>query len=128
MAEPIIYCNECGKQLKNAKLADEIFLLEPGKKLIAPQQHQRTFKGDCPEHGNRFVAFPNEGHSTLIASQLKSIFSNAERKALRTLLDEDDRANFQAGLNGQYAWGSEDVSRWKCALDESDLGDTGVKR
>lgn len=122
MSDPVIYCNECGKQLQNAKLAGENFLLAPGQKLIAPQQHQRMFRGECPEHGNRFVAFPSEGHSTLIASQLQKMFTKDERKALWELLDEGDRANFQAGVNGQYAWDNEDVNRWKSVLQENGLG------
>jgi hypothetical protein len=117
VSRPVIHCNECGTQLENAKLSDEIFLLSPGKKQIGPQQHQRMFVGYCPEHGRRFVAFPNEGHSTLLASRLAKLFSNAERKKLRTILPAEERIIFQASLNGQYAWDESDVARWKEALD-----------
>jgi hypothetical protein len=116
MSRPVIHCNECGTQLEDAKLSDEIFLLSPGKKQIGPQQHQRMFVGHCPEHGRRFVAFPNEGHSTLLASRLAKLFSKAERKSLRTILTAEDRATFQASLNGQYAWDESDVARWREAL------------
>jgi hypothetical protein len=116
MSEPDIACNLCGKKLAGARLANEIYLVAPGEKGIGPQMHQRMFEGSCPEHGHRFVAFPGEGHSTLLASRLARHFTRAERRTLRATLPEPERACFQAALNGQYMWDDEDVARWRDAL------------
>lgn len=97
-------------------MKSELYAALPGEKRIGPQAHQRMFEGNCPEHGHRFAAFPNEGHSTILASRLLKLFKNAERKALRANLPEGERRDFQDSLNGQYAWDGEDVSRWKALL------------
>jgi len=116
MAEPIIDCDQCGHRLADARLVDETYLLAQGEKKIEPQRHLRMFEGECPEHGHRFVPFPNEGHSTLIAAKLRKKFTNAERKSLRKTLSDEQRATFQAALNGQYAWDDDDLARWAAAL------------
>ncbi len=118
MAEPDIPCDLCGLRLVDARLTHETFLVAPGEKGIGPQRHQRMFEGECPEHGHRFAAFPSEGHSTLLASRLAKHFTNAERKALRATLPDEERKTFQAALGGQYAWDDEDVVRWRRSLGE----------
>lgn len=118
MAEPDIACDLCGLRLANARLANEMFLVAPDEKRIGSQRHQRMFEGECPEHGHRFAAFPNEGHSTLLASELSKHFTNAQRKALRAALPDEERKIFQAALGGQYAWDDEDVARWRRSLGE----------
>jgi hypothetical protein len=116
MAEPDTKCDLCGQRLEGARMMSEMYLALPGEKRIGPQRHQRVFEGNCPEHGNRIVAFPNEGHSTILASRLGGLFKRAERRLLRANLSDQDRRDFQNALNGQYAWDGSDVSRWKTLL------------
>lgn len=118
MSEPHILCDLCGLALVNARLANELFLVAPGDKAIGPQRHQRTFEGECPTHGHRFAAFPNEGHSTLLASKLAKRFTKAEYRVLRATLPPQERADFQDALNGQRIWDAEDVARWRNALPQ----------
>jgi hypothetical protein len=54
----------------------------------------------------------------LLASRLAKQFTNAERKALRATLSDEERKTFQAALSGQYAWDDEDVARWRRSLRE----------
>lgn len=116
MSEPDIPCDLCGFRLINARLLNELAVIAPGEKDVGPQRHQRMFEGECPEHGHRIVAFPNEGHSTLLASRLSKLFPRAECRKLRQILPDDERKRFQSALNGQYVWDDEDVARWRGAL------------
>jgi hypothetical protein len=116
MTEPILHCDQCENRLVNARLVDETYLLAEGEKTIEAQRHLRMFEGECPEHGRRFVPFPNEGHSTLISAKLMKCFRNAEIKTLRKVLPKDQRKIFQAALNGQYAWDDDDLAFWRAAL------------
>ena len=116
MSEPQVACDLCGVKLTNAHLASEMFLVAPGEKDIGPRLHQRMFKGECPTHGSRFAAFPNEGHSTLLRFRFRKHFTKAERRALRATLPDQERVNFQAAWGGQYVWDDEDVARWHGAI------------
>lgn len=116
MTQPDIACDLCGNKLADPRLANEMFLVATGEKSIGAQRHQRMFEGECPEHGRRFVAFPSEGHSTLLAAKFRKLFTRAERRALRAKLSGRDRSNFQAAWNGQYAWDDEDLAHWRQAL------------
>lgn len=116
MSEPEISCDLCGLKLADARLANEMYLVAPDEKAIGPQLHQRMFSGECPGHGPRFVAFPSEGHSTLLRSQFRNHFTKAKARTLRSTLPRVEKLEFQAAWNGQYVWDDEDLARWRGVL------------
>lgn len=116
MSEPDIPCDLCGLRLVNARMINEMFAAIPGDKNIGQQRHQRMFEGECPDHGHRFAAFPNEGHSTVLASRLAKRLTKAESRALWQKLSLGERKRFQLALRGQYAWDENDLERWRKVL------------
>jgi hypothetical protein len=116
MSEPDLICDLCGSTLANARLSNEMCLVAPGEMDIGPQRHQRMFEGECPDHGRRLVAFPSEGHSTLLAARIANHFTKAESKALLGILSGEEQANFRAAWKGQYLWDEGDIARWRGAL------------
>lgn len=116
MAQPNIFCDQCGQRLIDAKFVDETVILEENSKAIGDKRFLRMFEGECPEHGHRFVYSPNEGHSTLLAARLQKKFSKAEQLALRDRLTVSEIAKFRMALKGQYAWDDDDLTQWIAAL------------
>lgn len=112
MAAPVIHCDQCGVRLENAKLISERAIMKPDK-TIPDLGHQRMFEGVCPQHGRRIRGFPGEGHSTILESRLKKMFSKADRKELLAALTGQDRRNFQKAIHGRFVWDATDAAVWK---------------
>lgn len=116
MTAPVLFCNQCKAELKNPRFVDEIIILPEDQRDIVDQGHLRMFEGDCPVHGHRYAFSASEGHSSLLKSSLNREFSKRDRVRLKGALTEDDWKIFKASLDGQYAWNTNDLGRWKSAL------------
>lgn len=114
---PFHRCDLCNRPLRIVRV-HELTVLLPGQKLIPPQRHQSVFRGACPVHGERFRHSASEGHSTILRTAFRKLFSKDERRAIRAKLadDREERKNFNAAANGQYKWDRDDVARWNALL------------